>query len=164
MHAASVAINRVRISWKVLRKWEINTIWLVWSAALNMLGCQFMSGLEADKHVWKSLLLCLLSHLPSLFASPFCFIFPPLLCPPPPLTPSSLPCLSTEVLRPRWAAALPVLPVHHQHSDRGRPQSSPPAQDWKQWTYRYAFSWTSQDVITADTDKHKCICAWTSFR
>lgn len=38
-------------------------------------GCEFWSGFEAGTHVWKYLLLCLLSHLPSLSASRFCFIF-----------------------------------------------------------------------------------------
>lgn len=40
-----------------------------------MFGCKLMSCLEADTH-W-SLLLCLLSHMSSLFASFFCFVFSP---------------------------------------------------------------------------------------
>ena len=76
---------------------------------------------------------------------------------PPTLAHSPLPGLSTEVLRPRRAAALPVLPVHHQHPDCSRPQSSPPAQDWKQWTYRYMPFKLILSTAHTETLVHVCL-------
>lgn len=119
-----------------LQKWGINVFRLVWSAA-------FYVWVQA--HVlfgsWYTCLIVSSSLSPFTHVISFCIIFLfcffTQLCLQPPLTHSPLPGLSTEILWPWRVTALPVLPVYYQHSDRGGPQSSQPAQDWKQWTYRY---------------------------
>lgn len=102
---------------------------------------------------WWTCLKVSSSLSPSTPAISFC-ITPP---PPPSLQHSPLPGLSTEVLRPRRATALPVLPIHHQHSDCSRPQSSPPAQDWKQWTYRYMPFKLNLSTAPTQTQIHVCL-------
>lgn len=128
-----------------LSKGEVNVFW----PQLHCLGV-------SSCLVWK-----MMNMSESLFFSislHTCHLFlhhPP--TPPPSLQHSPLPGLSTEVLRPRRATALPVLPVHHQHSDCSRPQSSPPAQDWKQWTYRYMPFKLNLSTAPTQTQMHVCL-------
>lgn len=79
-------------------------------------GIHFLLACFGASHclIWKLINMSLL----------FCFLSPLL-------------GLLTEVLRPWRVTAIPLLPVYHQHTDRGGPQSSQPAQDRKQWTNRY---------------------------